>query len=67
MNKKSEQKSAINGLVTAIVGCYINLNFTDSGIILIAANRIEGVTISITLTAVVILMIIGIAVQKGRD
>ncbi len=31
MNKKSEQKSAINGLVTAIVGCYINLNFTDSG------------------------------------
>jgi len=31
VNKKSEQKSAINGLATAIVSCYINLNFTDSG------------------------------------
>jgi len=31
VNKKSAQKSAINGLVTAIAGCYINLNFTDSG------------------------------------
>jgi len=44
VNKKSEQKSAINGLVTAIVCCYINLNFTDSGDTIFLSRKSEPAT-----------------------
>lgn len=54
--KKNKMKAIIASFILSVIS-----------IILIAAGRAEGVTISITLAAVVILMIIGIAVKKGGD
>ena len=52
--KQNKMKAIITSLILSVVS-----------VILIVANRIEGVTISITLVAVVILMIIGVTVQRG--
>lgn len=54
--KQNKMKAIITSLILSVVS-----------VILIAANRIEGVTISITLVAVVILMIIGVTVQRGGN
>ncbi len=55
---EQKKKNKRNAIITSLLLSVIS-------IILIEANRIEGVTISITLTAVVILMIASIVLQKG--
>ncbi len=60
-NKTLNERQVKNNKIKAII---TSLIFSVISVIGILENRIEGVTISMTLAAVVILMIIGIAVQK---
>ncbi len=59
----TEQQKRVNKFKAVIAA----LILSAASAILTALGRIEGVTISITLAAVVILMFIGIAVQKGGN
>lgn len=60
LTEQQRKKNKIKAAITSFI-------LSDISVILIIAGRTEGVTISITLAAVVILMIIGIAVRKGED
>lgn len=55
LTEQQKKQNKIKAIITSLI----------LSVISITSNRIEGVTISITLAAVVILMIIGIMVQKG--
>lgn len=58
LSERQEKQNKAKAVITSLI-------LSMAAAIFIAVNRIEGVTISITLAAVVVLMIIGIAVRKG--
>ncbi len=58
LSNKQKQKNRIKAIITSVLLTIVSISF-------VAVNIKTGVTISITLLAVIILMIISMAIQKG--